>query len=140
MAYRLSPARLWREKDSRYRLVGGMCRRCGRRFYPPRPVCPYCGSKSVERVELARQGVVETFAITYTVQEGFRDQAPIVYAIVKLDDGARVFAPLTDVEPEKVHTGMRVEAVVRRVRVDDDHGLIAYGIKFRPLRPAKSGQ
>jgi len=139
MAYRLSPARLWREKDSRYKLIGCECKSCGRRFYPPRPVCPYCSSRNVERVELARQGVVETFTIAYTVQEGFRNQAPIAYAIVKLDDGARVFAPLTDVEPEKVHIGMRVEAVVRRVRVDNEHGLIAYGVKFRPLRPVKNG-
>ena len=131
---RISPPRVWRHHEARYRLLGGECEECGARFHPPRPTCPRCGSRRVRRVELPRTGVVESFTVEYQVPEGFREQSPIVVAVVRLDDGTRVVAPLTDVEPSEVREGMRVEAVLRRVRCDGEYGLIAYGVKFRPLR------
>jgi uncharacterized OB-fold protein len=130
---RLSPAMLWMTRVPRYRLVGRECRSCGRRHYPPRPACPYCGSRDLVDVKLPDRGVVETYTVIRTVMEGFRDRAPHVIALVRLDDGTRVLAPLTDIDPEDVRTGLRVEAVLRRIRVDGDTGLIGYGIAFRPL-------
>ena len=133
MVVRLSPAQVWRTRIPRYRLVGRECRACGRRHYPPRPRCPYCGSGDLVDVELPRRGVVETYTVIYTVMEGFRDRAPLPLAVVRLDDGTRVVAPLTDVDVSELRTGMRVEAVLRRIRVDGDTGLIGYGVSFRPV-------
>jgi len=130
---RLSPAQVWRNRIPRYRLLGRECRSCGRRHYPPRPACPYCGSRDLVDVALPRTGRVETYTIIYSVMEGFRDRAPHIVALVRLDDGTLVLAPLTDVEPDEVETGMRVEAVYRRIRADGDHGLIGYGVSFRPV-------
>ena len=129
----LSPAQNWRTRIPRYRLVGRECLDCGRRHYPPRPRCPHCGSPRLRDVELPRTGVVETYTVIYTVMEGFRDRAPHVIALVRLDDGTRVLAPLTDIDPKDARAGMRVEAVMRRIRVDGEHGLIAYGVSFRPV-------
>ncbi len=136
---RLSPAMLWRTRIPRYRLVGRECLECGRRHYPPRPVCPHCGSRRLRDVVLPRTGTVETYTVIYTVMEGFRDRAPHVIALVRLDDGTRVLAPLTDVDPSGVSTGMRVEATLRRIRVDGDTGLIGYGLSFRPLMEPRQG-
>ena len=135
----LSPAQNWRTRIPRYRLVGRECLDCGRRHYPPRPRCPYCGSPRLRDVELPRTGTVETYTVIYTVMEGFRDRAPYIVALVRLDDGNRVLAPLVEVEPGEARTGMRVEAVMRRIRVDGDHGLIAYGVSFRPALVEKRG-
>jgi len=132
MTVHMSPVRVWRERIPRYRLVGRECKKCGRRHYPPRPACPHCGSRELVGVELPRTGTVETYTVIYTVMDGFRDRAPLVIALVKLDDGTRVLAPITDAEPGKVKTGMRVEAVLRRIRRDGEHGVIAYGTAFRP--------
>jgi len=132
MALRISPVRVWRDRVSRYRLVGRECKRCERRHYPPRPACPYCGSRELGEAELPRTGIVETYTVIYTVMDGFRDKAPLIIAIVRLDDGTRVLAPITDAEPSEVRTGMRVEAVFRRIRRDGEHGVIAYGTAFRP--------
>ncbi|BES82828.1 Zn-ribbon domain-containing OB-fold protein [Pyrodictium abyssi] len=132
MALRMSPVRVWRDRVPRYRLVGRECKQCGRRHYPPRPACPYCGSRELEEVELPRTGIVETYTVIYTVMDGFRDKAPLTIAVVRLDDGTRVLAPITDAEPSEVKTGMRVEAVLRRIRRDGEHGVIAYGTAFRP--------
>ncbi len=129
----ISPAVLWRTRVPRYRLVGLECKRCGKRHYPPRPACPYCGSRDLVEVVLPRTGVVETYSVVYSVPDGYRRATPLVTAIVRLDDGTRVAASLTDVSPEEVRTGMRVEAVFRKLREDQEHGLIEYGLKFRPV-------
>ncbi|ABM81351.1 Zn-ribbon domain-containing OB-fold protein [Hyperthermus butylicus] len=134
----ISPARIWRERIYRYRLVGRKCLKCGRTHYPPRPACPHCGSRDLKEVELPRTGVLETYTVIYTVMDGFREKAPLVIGIVRLDDGTRVLAPITDVEPSEVKTGMRVEAVLRRIRKDGEDGLIGYGTAFRPVLSAKT--
>ncbi len=128
-----SPVRIWRDRVPRYRLVGAECKSCGRRHYPPRPRCPYCGSDRLELVELPRTGVLESYTVVYQVGEGARQESPLIIGLVRLDDGTRVVAQLTDVEPDKLKTGMRVEAVFRRISADGSYGVIAYGTKFRPV-------
>ena len=129
----ISPARVWRERGARLRLEGARCARCGRVFYPPKPSCPYCGHRKTDRVELPRRGRVLTWSVVYTVPEGYRAEAPIIVAVVELENGVKVLSVLTDVEPDSVYEGMEVEAVLRRVWVEGDEGLIVYGTKFVPV-------
>ena len=132
---RMSPARVWRERGARYRLEGSKCRKCGRVFYPPKPACPYCGSLEVEKVELPKRGKVISYTIEYTVPEGYRHLAPLIIALIELENGVKVLAPLTDVKPDEVYIGMPVEATLRRVWEESNEGLIVYGIKFAPAIP-----
>ena len=37
--------RHWRLSAQRYRLEGTTCLDCGRFIFPPRPICPYCGTQ-----------------------------------------------------------------------------------------------
>ncbi|RLC34587.1 hypothetical protein DRH14_02635 [Candidatus Shapirobacteria bacterium] len=39
-----SPAEIWRSRHQRYRLIGEVCEGCGAKIFPPRDVCPSCGS------------------------------------------------------------------------------------------------
>jgi uncharacterized OB-fold protein len=130
----MSPARVWRERGSRLRLEGSRCKKCGKMFYPPKPSCPYCGSLETERIELPRKGKVISWTIEYTVPEGYRAEAPLVIALIELDNGVKVLSALTDVEPDKVYDGMEVEAVLRILWVEGAEGLIVYGIKFVPIQ------
>lgn len=132
MALSLSPARYWREISRRYRLVASMCRSCGRRYYPPKGVCPKCGSRNLVNVELPKTGILLTYTVIYTVPSGFREHAPLIVGLVELDDGTRVLSSLTDVTPDEVKVGMRLEAVLRRVQEGGESGIICYAIKFRP--------
>jgi len=52
--------------------------------------------------------------------------------MVQLEEGVRVTAQLTDVEPHEVEIGLRVEMVVRRLREYGPNGYLVYGYKFRP--------
>ncbi len=130
---RMSVSRTWRYIEERYRLVGSKCEKCGKIFYPPRPVCPDCHSREMSKIELSRRGKVESYTILYSVPEGYRLQSPLILAFVRLDDGIRIFTQLTDVDPEEVRIGMPVEAVFRRITEDGAVGIIRYGMKFRPL-------
>ncbi len=133
MAQNLSLARFWRERIRRYRLLGVECKKCGKRYYPPKAVCPACGSRELVDVELPKTGKLLTYTVIYTVPSGFKEYAPLVVGLIELDDGTKIFSSLTDVDPENVKTGMRVEAVLRRVLEDGETGIIHYALKFRPI-------
>lgn len=129
---RISPARVWREKGSRYRLEGSRCKRCNRVFYPPKPSCPYCHYSETEKVDLPKRGRVISWTIEYVVPEGYRDYAPIVIGLIELENGVKVLAPVVDVEIDRIHEGMYVEAVLRKIFEDGSEGMIVYGVKFAP--------
>jgi uncharacterized OB-fold protein len=58
-------------------------------------------------------------------------------ALVELEEGVRVTAQLTDVEPDEVEIGMPVEVVTRRIQEKGPHGYLVYGYKFRPVLPQR---
>jgi uncharacterized OB-fold protein len=67
--------------------------------------------------------------------EGFEEFTPYTVALVRLEEGPLVTAQLTDLDKEDVQIGMDVEMVTRKLREEDEEGLIIYGYKFRkPLQ------
>ena len=122
---------VWRFKEGRQRLVGGRCDSCGRAFYPATHGCPYCGSRRVKRVSLPREGRIVSYSIIYSATDDAKFEAPVVLALVDLGV-ARVIAEITDVDPSDVSEGMKVEAILRKVREEGESGVIVYALKFRP--------
>jgi len=133
VSMKISVPRVWREIKAHYLLEATVCNKCGKIHYPPRPICDNCGNRNLFRRKLSGEGEVLTYTIQYIVLEGYREYAPIVFAIVKLKEGVKILAQLTDVEPENVKIGMRVKAVLRKICEDENIGLIKYGIKFKPV-------
>ena len=58
-------------------------------------------------------GKVETFVINHRPPPSFQDDAPLVIAVVTLDEGARMMTNLINVEPdpEQIEAGMPVRIV-----------------------------
>ncbi len=129
-----SVPKYWRLRDVVYRLKYIYCRDCGKSSFPPRSKCPYCGSSNIDHRYSKGNGVVEEYTVMYQSEARYQDYQPIVFGVIRLDEGFRIVAPIVDVDPNSVEEGMRVEATLRRVRVDGSTGLIQYGIKFRPSR------
>ncbi len=128
--------RFWREFEHRYRLVGTKCPSCGRVYFPPRDVCPYCHRESVgkmQKYELKPTGKVYSFTVVYQDIPDFKELKPYVMAIVEMDDGPKITGQIVDVSPEEVNIGMPVRAVFRKIREDGPSGIIEYGYKFVPL-------
>ena len=125
----------WRARINRYRLVATKCKECGRVAYPPSTICRYCGSRNVESVELINEKArLLTWTVIYSAMEGFEERRPVIIGILEtVNTKAKVLAPLTDVLPEELHAGMLMEPVLRRIWEEGEHGLVHYGVAFRPV-------
>lgn len=135
MAYVSIPT-YWRSLQQRYRLVSGKCKRCGMINFPPRKFCKACGKEDFEEVKLSGDGEVLTHTIIargaappeFTSQQ--RKGGPLAVVIVRLDEGPKIVAQVTDCDPSNVRIGMKVEPVIRKIY--EQEGVIRYGFKFRP--------
>jgi len=123
----------WRESKYRYKLIGSECMKCHKRFYPPKRVCPVCGSRELKDVKLPDKGRVVTYTIIRVPPKGYEEYAPYPIALIELEDGTRLIAQLTDVDPKDVKIGMVVKATFRKLSEIGRDGIIQYGVKFRPL-------
>ncbi|HHQ48510.1 MAG TPA: Zn-ribbon domain-containing OB-fold protein [Acidobacteria bacterium] len=128
-----SPARAWREYPQRYRLEAARCTSCGTISYPPRVVCPGCRGTSFETVALSRKGTVVTFTVVHVPPAGFEGQAPLILALVELEDGVRTMVQIADVaDPSEVKIGMPVRLEFRKISEEGEAGTINYGHKAVP--------
>jgi uncharacterized OB-fold protein len=125
-------AKYWREIPSRYRMEAGRCIECQMISFPKRLICPECGSREFETINLSGKGSLVTYTITRVAPVGFADQVPYAVGIVELDEGIRIMAQITDCELDKLKTGNRLIAKFRRINEDGNTGVIMYGYKFVP--------
>jgi uncharacterized OB-fold protein len=126
--------RHWRLKEQRYQLIGTACSECSAVQFPPREICPACGSVKFDKYSFSGNGEVYSFSTIYEAPVGFDENAPYTVALVKLGEGPLVTAQLTDLGELQPEIGMRVEMVTRRLRSDgDERGMLIYGYKFRPV-------
>lgn len=112
-----------------------------RRPEPARPSSSAAARNSDWKYGLSRstgsladmQGTVTT----YTVDRlAYSPSPPTVFAVVDFDDGTRLPVELTDLEPDEVGIGTRVEMTFRRLFVAD--GIANYFWKARPVRAVVS--
>lgn len=126
------PSRIWREMPQRYRLEAAECKKCGKRYYPPRLVCAECGGRKFESYKLAEEAVLETFTIIRVAPSQFSDQAPYAIGIAKFDGGVRMMAQIADCDLDKLKIGMAVRLEFRKIQTDGSHGVLSYSYKFVP--------
>jgi uncharacterized OB-fold protein len=124
----------WRRFKERYQLIGSKCEHCGEHFYPKRLICPKCrrGGR-IKEVKFSGKGKIHTYTVIRVPPEGFREYVPYIIAIVELKEGAKVLSQVVDCRPEDVKIGMPIEACFRRIRSENDTGLVLYGFKFKPI-------
>ena len=128
--------RYWREIPQRYNLIGKKCSICNEIFFPSRAICPICRRKSIGRMhdyKLKGEGIVETYAIIHDPPPHFEGEEPYAVAIIKLDEGCKVFAQIVDCNLDELQIGMRVKNCFRKIQEDGKSGAIYYGYKFRKI-------
>ncbi len=128
-----TPSRFWREIPQRYRYEAVKCTQCGKKLFPPRPVCPDCRGRDFEKVKLAETGKLITYTVIRTPPKAFVDQAPYATGIAELDDGVKLTAQIVDCDFEKLKVGMRVKLEFRKISSEGASGMIYYGYKFVPV-------
>jgi len=125
----------WREKKSFFSFYGSKCKRCSLIQHPIQRICYGCQSKDeYDEVKLSRTGKIFTYSEDYLADVPV---LPQISATVDLDDGARVFLRLTEIEaqnpkdpPQKI--GMPVETTFRKMH--DNSGFRNYYWRARPVR------
>lgn len=91
------------------------------------------GTGEIDRMEPIRMADVRATIATYTVDRlAYSLSPPVVAAVIDFDGGGRFQCELTDVDPDKVRIGDRVEMTFRRLYTQD--GVHNYFWKARPIR------
>lgn len=127
-----SVVRAWRERRGRYLLEGTKCQDCGMTHFPRRTICSSCGSRNLIPYKHPDTGVLEMVNICWQatgVHFGYGENIPRISTVVRLDDGATVFAEVTDSPLEKIVEGARVRMVLRKIH-REGNGSWQYGYKF----------
>ena len=101
------------------KLMASRCLKCGALHLPPRAICPACGGAGMEWAETGGKGRLAGFTVVYVaptfmVQQGFGRDKPYVTGVVELEEGARISARITGVDPSRpesiqVGTPLQVE-------------------------------
>ena len=93
------------------RIMGSRCRGCGAVILPPRPICPECGDRDLEWIELKGTGTVQAYTVIHVPLTRMRDRCPYACGVVKLDSGPSITGLILDVpEGEKLKVGKKVKA------------------------------
>jgi 3-hydroxy-3-methylglutaryl CoA synthase len=121
-----------RNDEWKYGFVASRDRKSGQVLMPPARVSTK--NDEIDDMDQVPMADVPGTVVTYTVDRlAYSPSPPVVFAVVDFDGGGRLPVELTDVDPEAVSIGMRVEMTFRRLHTAD--GIHNYFWKGRPVRP-----
>src|SRR5579864_4557161 len=124
----------WRSRDRYYRMLGNKCKDCGQEYFPPVTLCKKCRSTNLLDSEMPRIGTLLSYTLQKESVQGFEDQEPMIFGLLRLENGVKIIGQLVDLPYESLKEGMKLNAVFRRIKVDGESGQIFYGYKFGPRR------
>ncbi len=125
----------WRVTTWKSGFTASDCRACGFRHLPPSRVCLRC--RTIDEMEPVRMADVAGQVATFTVDHlAFSPSPPVVGAVVDFDGGGRYRCEMTDVDPERLAIGTRVEMVFRVLSTAK--GVHNYFWKARPVVTASA--
>jgi len=120
--------KLYAEAKDNKRLVTNRCRTCGQLLWPPKKVCGRCKAEAGEDwTDLGSTGSVVQY--TYLVvpmwnpHMGEKWANPHPTATILMDSGAYIVHFLEETDPQKLKSGMRVQAVWREKEEERGEGL-----------------
>lgn len=82
---------------------------------------------------LGKKGTILSWTKIIVSGSQFKKFAPYPVALVAFDTGERTYGQLVDYEEKHLKIGQKVYSILRKVREPSEHGVIAYGIKFKPI-------
>ena len=125
----------WRVTPWKSAFVASDCRACGFRHLPPSRVCLRC--RTIDEMDPVRMADAVGRVATFTVDHlAFSPSPPVVGAVVDFDGGGRYRCEMTDVDPDRLGIGTRVEMAFRILSVAK--GINNYFWKARPVVGAEA--
>ena len=85
------------------------CQKCDHRQFFPRPVCTRCFSTDLDWIPASGRGEVHSFTLVRVPRNpAFKEEVPICYADIVLDEGVLMQSRIMGKDMEKVKIGTRV--------------------------------
>ena len=98
------------------KLMGTVCKKCGKKYFPPRMDCAQCLDSDVEWFEIKGPGKLVTFSKVEFGPSGFEEVQPYVLGIVDFPEGVRVLAKISNkVDFESIKAGMELKPVPQKL-------------------------
>jgi uncharacterized OB-fold protein/acyl dehydratase len=85
------------------------CSNCGTLRHPPRPACPNCRSFDWDTVRSSGRGTIYSYVVNHHPKVPAFDY-PLVVALVELEEGTRLVANVSGIDPTAVRIGTPVQA------------------------------
>ncbi len=82
------------EGAKRGELLLQRCDACREAYFPPRPFCPHCASRSVSVFRASGRATLYSYVINERPAPGF--DAPYAIAVVELEEGPRMMTNIAD--------------------------------------------
>jgi len=89
---KIAPLVSYLEKNQ---IMATRCKECGTLYFPPRADCPKCRGSEITWVPIEGKGKLVTFTEVYFAPPAFQEATPYLLGLAELDDGLRVFAPIS---------------------------------------------
>lgn len=96
------------------------------------PIKIWRRQKEIRKI-LGKKGKVLVWTKIYTPGSDFKKYAPYPVVLVELESKEKIYGQLVDYKDSDLKTGREVVSILRKVRSSTDEGVIAYGVKFKPL-------
>jgi uncharacterized protein len=99
----------WRAARN-HQLVLQRCDNCSKIIFYPRVACPNCLSSNISWFEASGRGTVYSYTIIWrAAAKVFEKDIPYVYAIIELEEGARMISNIINMKGSKPTIGMKVK-------------------------------
>ena len=103
------------------RIMSTLCKKCGKRYYPPRADCSNCMSSEMEWKPVAGEGKLVTFTKIHVPPEHFAIRQPLMpfssvqfepcpIGILEVEDGLRIMGWMPKIDLKKIRVGMKLKA------------------------------
>jgi 3-hydroxy-3-methylglutaryl CoA synthase len=125
----ISNVTLEQEDRQNVRLHATRCPNCNTVQFPITVVCVRCHNRTgLQEVRMCRRGTLFTFTKDYLYHGPV---SPVGVGVIELEDGARFYCQLTDVDTEAIKIGTRMQLTLRRLK--DGGKMHHYYWKCRPV-------
>ncbi|HAG09421.1 MAG TPA: hypothetical protein DCK87_07685 [Desulfotomaculum sp.] len=125
--------------DEKPHLIGSRCINCNELYFPKKEkgLCIHCQQKTLEEVELSRQGKIASFTIVLQPPAGgfYHGPVPYAYGYVDLPEGVRVETQFTG-NFNNLEIDGDVEMVIEKL-YENAEGDEFVTYKFKPLKEQK---
>ena len=97
------------------KIAATRCKKCGRKYFPPRADCLDCRHSIIEWVVLDGKSNLITFTQVFFAPPVFQPETPYLLGLAELASGSRVFAPISPtVDKEQLKPGLELNLRVAK--------------------------